>query len=103
MTKEIYYLSNGFPENEVYNLTSQIKRAVISVRLNIREGNTFRNKNRLAHFQRALGSIEEVDECMIIAKELSYITDNQFIIYRENYWLCLNMLRKLISSICSIK
>ncbi|GAG81211.1 unnamed protein product, partial [marine sediment metagenome] len=70
LSKEIYYLSKKFPQDEIYNTTSQMKRAMISVRLNIREGNVFFDKRKITHFQRALGSLVEVDECMMIAQEM---------------------------------
>lgn len=103
LTWRIYFLANEFPDDEKYGLRSQMTRAMISVRLNIREGNTFRDNNKVRFFKIARGSLEEVDECLLIAKELDYITEVQFGIYRDQYWLCLNMLRKLISSVSSTK
>lgn len=99
LSKFIYTHSKSFPVNEKYNTTLQIKRAVISVRLNIREGNVFRDKRKISHFQRALGSLHEVDECMNIAYEMEWICTVVFKDYKKLYWLCLNKLNKLINSI----
>lgn len=98
LTKIIYNTTKLFPKSEQYNLTSQIQRAVLSVRLNLREGNTFTGDKRLMFFKIAKGSLEEVDECMIIATELLYINDTEYLAFREIYWHVLNMLNKLINS-----
>ena len=79
LSKKVYSISKKFPEDEKFNTISQVKRAVISVRLNIREGNVFYDARKRTHFERALGSLVEVDECFFIAKEFEYFDfmDNQ--------------------------
>ena len=102
LSKTIYWFANRFPYTEKYNLTSQVKRAIISSCLNVREGNVFRDKRKISHFERALGSLVEVDECMILSINLGYILeDDDYQIYRDQYFLCLNKLKKLINSINS--
>jgi len=101
LTKIIYELSKNFPPDEKFNTTSQMKRAIISVRLNIREGNVFETKKKVNFFKIALGSLNEADECVIIAFENKWIEDSVFEYYKSVYWLCLNKLRKLILSIHS--
>lgn len=88
-----------FPHDELYNTTAQMKSAMISARLNVREGNTFFDLRKNTHFERALGSLCEVDECMIIALEMKWITQDTFDHYRLVYWECFNKLKKLIQSI----
>jgi four helix bundle protein len=97
-TKIVYDTTMIFPKNELYNLTSQIQRACVSVRLNIREGNTFEGDRKKNFFKIAMGSLEEVDECMLIALEREYINDSEHNAFRTSYWFIFNMLKKLIHS-----
>jgi four helix bundle protein len=97
-TKIVYNTTVLFPRTELYNLTSQTQRATISVRLNIREGNTFIGDKRINFFRIAMGSLEEVDECILIALELGYINVNEYGIFKEKYVYIYNMLNKLIIS-----
>jgi len=75
----IFNLSKGFPKNEVYNLTSQIRRAVDSIALNIAEGCT---GNSQAEFRKFVGyslrSLAEVVTCLHKAKLREYMTKEQF-------------------------
>ena len=68
IVRQVYSIS--LPNHELYNLTSQIRRASISIPLNISEGNAFRDKRRITHFERALGSLNEVEECLILIKQI---------------------------------
>ena len=74
LVKEIYKITKNFPSEELYVLSSQIRRAAISVPSNIAEG--FRRKYRKEHKQFlniTLGSCAELETQVIIAKELGYI------------------------------
>ncbi len=74
----------------------------MSVALNVREGNVFTVAKKKNFFMIAFGSLHEVDECMIIMKGLCYVSEKEFIEFRDtHYWLCLNKLRKLIQSVNS--
>lgn len=77
LLRELYLLCRKFPKEELFVLVSQIKRAGISVILNIAEG-SIRTKKEFAHFiDVALGSLIEVKTCLIIAKDLNYITEKE--------------------------
>ena len=70
-----YRLTEKFPKSELYGLTSQIRRASVSVPSNIAEGYGRRTKNEYIHFLHiALGSLRELDTQLIIAKEVK-LTD----------------------------
>ena len=72
LTKKIY--SNIiFPKEERYNLESQLKRASVSICLNLAEGNLFKNKNKARFFNIAKGSAMEVKECLILLEEIHEI------------------------------
>ena len=69
----IYRFSETFPKREIYGLTSQIRRAAISIPANIAEGFKKKSKADKARFMNiAQGSIEECRYYIILAKDLGY-------------------------------
>ncbi len=67
-----YRLTEKFPKSELYGLTSQIRRASVSVPSNIAEGYGRKTKNEYIQFLHiALGSLRELDTQLIIAKEVN--------------------------------
>ncbi len=69
----VYKLSDGFPQREIYGLTSQLRRAAISVPANIAEGFKKRSKFDKARFMNiAQGSAEECRYYLILANDLGY-------------------------------
>jgi four helix bundle protein len=79
LDEQINQLSKSLPKEEIYVLTSQIRRAADSVVLNIAEGSTGQSK---AVFKLFLGyslrSAIEVVSCLFIAKKRGYINDDSF-------------------------
>lgn len=72
--KEIYNLIGKFPREEVYGLTSQMKRAAISIPSNIAEGfKKYHPKEYKQFLHTALGSAAELETQLIISKELGFI------------------------------
>ena len=93
-------LSRSFPKDELYILTSQIKRAADSVSLNIAEGSTGQSNPEFRRFLGyALRSAIEVVGCIYLARRRKYIRDNDF---EKIYTLCeellvmINSLRKTL-------
>ena len=77
LVKEVYRLLAQFPDFEMYNLTNQIRRAAVSVSLNIAEGtsrNSLKEQSRFSEV--AYGSLLEVYCSLLIAKDLGYIDEN---------------------------
>lgn len=75
--KEVYRLLAQFPGFEMYNLTNQIRRAAVSVFLNIAEGtsrNSLKEQSRFSEV--AYGSLLEVYCSLLIAKDLDYIDED---------------------------
>lgn len=69
----VYRYSDGFPQKEVYGLTSQFRRAAISIPANIAEGYKKKRRTDKARFMNiAQGSIEECRYYLILAKDLGY-------------------------------
>jgi len=76
---EIYRLSKIFPKEELYGLTSQIRRAVVSISLNIAEGSGNNSEKEFKRFlEIALRSDYEVMTCLEIALKLSYCEENDY-------------------------
>lgn len=96
--EKIYKITNCFPKSELYCLTSQIKRAVISIPSNIAEGCTRKSFKDQARFSEiAFGSLLEILNQVIIANRLNYIKDDELEIIRleiESIARQLNSLKK---------
>ncbi|NLE58773.1 MAG: four helix bundle protein [Planctomycetes bacterium] len=74
----VYQHTKGFPKEEVYGLTSQLRRAAVSVPSNIAEGQGRRStKEFLNHLSIARGSLLEVQTQLEIARRLSYLNEQQ--------------------------
>ncbi len=70
---EVYRYSETFPKREIYCLTSQFRRAAISIAANIAEGFKKKGKSDKARFMNiAQGSIEECRYYIILSKDLGY-------------------------------
>ena len=66
-----------FPKSELYNLTSQFKRAALSIALNTAEGHGDTNAQFNRFLQMATDSVKECVVCLTIAKRQNYITEEQ--------------------------
>jgi four helix bundle protein len=72
----IYLISNGFPTNEQFGLTNQIRGAALSIPTNLAEGSSrITRKEQARYTEIAFGSLMEVANLLIIAKELNYINE----------------------------
>ena len=78
-TNKIYNLTNKFPKEELYGLTSQIRRATVSIMSNIAEGFDRRSDKELTNFLSiARASSSEVQNDLYIALDLNYISQVEF-------------------------
>lgn len=76
---EIYSVTKAFPKKEVYNLTSQIRRAATSVAANIVEGYRKKGKaDKVRFFNISEGSLDEVKYFLILSKDLEYIAVERY-------------------------
>jgi len=100
LTLEVYMISKKFPSSELYGLTSQVRRSSSSVPTNIIEGQGRQYKKEFIQFLYiAKGSLEEANYQLLLAKDLSYISNEE---YNELNILCTRvkmMLYKLIKSL----
>ena len=98
----IYKLTSKFPKNEIYSLISQMRRAVISIPSNIAEGYCRYSKKEYVQFlQIAFGSGAELETQLIIAKDLRYISSNEYEQANELLVEVLKMLNSLVRKIRS--
>jgi four helix bundle protein len=75
----IYELTDDFPRDERYGLTSQLRRAGFSVAANIAEGAAKRGRREFRRFlDIALGSITEIEVALRIARDRRYLTDERW-------------------------
>ncbi|MDD3641608.1 MAG: four helix bundle protein [Atribacterota bacterium] len=74
LVTDVYDVTSLFPKNEIYGLTSQIRRSAISIPSNIAEGFTRYYNKEFRHFLYiALGSCAELETQLIIANRLKYL------------------------------
>ena len=74
----IYKISAGFPQREVYALTSQLRRAAISMASNIAEGCGRSTEAEFARFlQIAMGSASEVQYDLLLARDLGFLNNSE--------------------------
>lgn len=97
---EIYKTTSFFPKEELYGLTSQMKRAVISITSNIAEGFVRHSKKEKVQFYYvALGSTTELENQLLIAKDLKFITSERFNFLFEKAIEISKLMNSLIRSI----
>lgn len=78
IVKDIYALTNRFTKEEMFGLTSQMRRSAISIPSNIAEGfKRSHNKEYKQFLHITLGSLAELETQLIIAKELGFIEENE--------------------------
>lgn len=79
IVKSLYKLTQTWPKEERYGLTSQVRRAAVSIPANIAEGVGRGGASETAHFSRiALGSLYELQTLTQIAHELRYFREDNY-------------------------
>ncbi len=96
---EVYKLTSNFPQAELYGLTSQFRRAAVSIAANIAEGFRKRGKaDKARFFNTAQGSLEESRYYLILARDLRYVDITQIIPLAEEVGKLLESYSKAILS-----
>lgn len=76
---DIYKITKKFPREETFGLINQIRRAAVSITSNIAEGfsrNSFKEKSQFYYI--ALGSLTELQNQLLISKDIGYISKQEF-------------------------
>lgn len=77
---ELYKTTIDFPNNEIYGIISQIRRAGISIPANIAEGfGRYFYKDKIRFYYQARGSLSEIQCLLIIAKDLGYLNKDKYV------------------------
>ncbi len=96
---KVYELTDKFPKHELYGLTSQLRKAVLSVPLNIVEGHSRNSKNEFRQFLKiSLGSLAEVGYILDFSLKRYYIIEKDFNLANEIGEECGKVLWKLMKS-----
>lgn len=75
----IYRATKEFPKEELYGLTSQLRRAAVSVAVNLVEGTGRQGRRELKQFANmSLGSLAEVDYLLGFSNRLGYLSDTDY-------------------------
>ena len=99
-TVDIYNITQKFPNNEQYGLTSQIRRSSSSIPTNIVEGcGQLDNGNLIRFLGIAKGSAFEVEYQLLLAKDLKYINEKDYDELNEKIQKIISMLTNLIKSL----
>jgi four helix bundle protein len=79
LTLELYRVSRGFPREELYGITGQLRRAAASIGANLAEGCGRRTSTELARFVRiAMGSASELDNHLLLSRDLGFMNGDDF-------------------------
>jgi len=98
---KVYKLTNSFPREEVYGLTSQIRRAAASVPTNIAEGCGRNTDAELARFMEiASGSASELDYLLLLARDLGLLAEGN---YRESLTELIEIRKMLTTFIKTVR
>ena len=92
---KVYDLTKKFPKDEIYGLTSQLKRASTSIALNIAEGSGSSNKNFNRYIEISRDSLKECIVCLTIAKRRNFITEKENDELKEEFAIIAKMLTNL--------
>ncbi len=97
LVKDIYLLTKDFPKDEMYGLSSQMKRCAVSVPSNISEGHGRNHaKDTLQFFYISRGSLYELETQLFLSLDLEFIKKESFDINFETITHCKQMINGLI-------
>ena len=100
LTLMVYKETRKFPKEELFSLTNQLRRAVVSIPANIVEGQVRgSSKSFIQYLNIANGSLVEVEYYLELAKELKYLTNEQYKVLDQQRFITGNLLNGLIKAI----
>ncbi len=104
LSKDVYQITTKFPKSEMYGLVSQMRRCAVSIPSNIAEGYTRGYRQEYIQLLRtAFASGAELETQLLLAKDLEFITLENFTNLNSLLTEVMKMLNKLISSLIHTK
>lgn len=101
LTLDTYSLTANYPQEELFGLTSQMRRAAVSIPANIAEGYRKRGTADKARFLNiSEGSLDELNYYLILSKDLNYMSDRQ---YEELNTKCIEVSKLLHAYVNAIR
>lgn len=95
---EVYKLTKNYPKEELFNITSQLRRAITSVPTNLAEGcGRGSDKDFKRFVQIAMGSASESEYLLMLSRDLGYISNNEF----DKLLSGIQEIKKMLSSLIS--
>lgn len=99
LVKDMYRVTASFPSEEVFGITSQIRRATMSISANIAEGiSRTTNKEKSRFLNMSFSSAMEVVNFLILSLDLEYLNNEQYTELREQLEKITNQLQACTSS-----
>ncbi len=100
LTMLVYKLTRGFPRDEVYGLTSQMRRSAASIGANIAEGCGRHSDGEMSRFlQIARGSASETEYHLLLAKDLGFLQESDFQAAEQSVVAVQRMLTSLVQKV----
>jgi four helix bundle protein len=100
LTLNIYRLTKSFPREEMYGLTSQMRRCSASIGANIAEGCGKRSNNEFQRFlQIASGSASELDYQLLLSRDLGYVAETEYSQVAQALVILRRMLTSLLTKV----
>ena len=100
LVKMIYPLIESLPDEEKYNLSSQIRRSAVSISANLAEGSSrFKTNDKLRYITISYGSLMELYSHLQIAMELEYLPETELNKIKPNIYEVANIINGLRRSI----
>lgn len=97
LTEDVYKHTTIFPKQEIYGITSQLRRAAVSVPCNIVEGANRGSEKEYIHFLCiAKGSLAETEYLISLAKSLKFLNAKDFLLLDNQCQECMKTLTGLI-------
>lgn len=98
LVKFIYLLTNKYPKEEIYGITSQMRRASVSIASNIAEGSGFGTDKNFIHFiEISYASASELETQVILSLDLGFIDEN----IMEDACEKINEIQKMLAGLIS--
>ncbi|MBE7447079.1 MAG: four helix bundle protein [Planctomycetia bacterium] len=100
LTKKIYAFTQRFPKEEIYGLTSQMRRAAVSIACNIAEGQARNSTGEFIQFLGiSKGSLAELETLLLLSKEMNFLTVENYLTLSNDCAEINKLLTALIKSL----